>query len=92
METKNLNGSILMHKSVRPIVCELSDETLYPVEIGIRIAKSLDHGFQFVGVLNFLKSSKTMNSEDIVLSLDNRGNIIQCSKDAVNYLSLAKKV
>jgi PAS domain S-box-containing protein len=73
MEVKNINGSILMHKSVRPIVCELKDGSLYPVEIGIRLAMSLDHGFQFIGVLNFLQASKNSSSEDIVLSLDKKG-------------------
>lgn len=85
MNIKNINGSILMHKSVRPIVCELHDKTLYPVEIGIRLAMSLQHGYQFIGVLNFLKSSKDANCEDIVLSLDQDGKIIQSSKVASNY-------
>lgn len=92
METNNINGSILMHKSVRPIVCELHDGTLYPVEIGIRIAYSLQHGFQFVGVLNFRKSSKSISSEDLVLSLDSKGNIIQYSKDVVRYFIVQRKI
>jgi hypothetical protein len=62
MNQKNINGSVLMHKSVRPVVCELKNKTLRPVEIGIRLGFSLEHGFQFVGVLNFMLASK-LNQE-----------------------------
>jgi PAS domain S-box-containing protein len=87
MDTSNLNGSILMHKSVRPIVCEQKDGSLYPVEIGIRLGMSIDHGFQFIAVMNFIISNKIAFSDDLVLSIDDKGKIIQCSKSTNNYLT-----
>ena len=92
MRAGNLNGSVLMHKSVRPIVCEIKCGSLFPIEIGVRLAKSLEHGFQYIGVLNFHKSSKDQTEEDIILSLNQEGKIIQSSSKTCQYLNPYKNV